>query len=74
MSSSYLCPSCSERFSTAKNFDRHRVGSFVDQPPDFGKRCLSPKDMEHNELKLNDRGVWVSSKPVTKSPRYCNMA
>lgn len=67
---SYQCPACGQRFSTVGNFDKHRVGSFIDHPPDYGRRCLTPKELECRGLKLNRRGVWVSATPRPETLKH----
>lgn len=55
------CAACSEKFSTEKNFDQHRKGQYVDCPPHYGRYCVDPATVG---LKRNQKGVWISAKPM----------
>ena len=49
---------CGERFSTAKAFDRHRVGIWAD------RRCLTPTQMVELGLKKDRHNRWaIAGKP-----------
>jgi hypothetical protein len=51
----YQCATCSEDFSSLKNFDRHRVGKHA-----VGKRCLNVSEIEGIGLARNARGRWCN--------------
>jgi hypothetical protein len=58
------CETCGERFSTDRNFDRHRVGQW-DRPagdPE-GRRCLTPTELEAKGLARDPDGVWRERPP-----------
>lgn len=49
------CPACGLVFSTVRNYDQHRVGTFA--PP--ARRCMAEDEMTARGLLRTAAGVWV---------------
>lgn len=56
-----LCRTCGETFGGLRGFERHRVGEFNNQPPHYGRRCLTAAELEAKGQTRNGNGVWVQS-------------
>ena len=57
-----LCRTCGETFGGMEGFERHRIGEFNNQPPHYGRRCLSPAEMEAKGWVKTAKGLWTNSK------------
>ena len=53
-----LCRSCGEVFTTTSTFDRHRTGKYDIAAPHYGRRCLTPAELETAGFAKNGRGRW----------------
>lgn len=59
------CTACGRYFTTAKNFDRHRVGDYDFDAPDFGRRCL-PVEVTP-KWRMGLAGAWTRDRPMPKT-------
>ncbi len=59
------CTGCNELFSSVREFDRHRVGSFA-EPGEWAhkRRCLTPAELDARGWRCNDRGFRRQPRPV----------
>jgi hypothetical protein len=60
-----LCRACGQRFSTVRNFDRHRVGRYEVGAPGYGRRCLSVSEIAKTGLIVRD-GEWRQVNPADR--------
>ena len=56
------CPHCGRVFTTARIFDRHRVGQYDLSKPHYGRRCWTDEELTAAGLRLDDRGRWAGPK------------
>lgn len=56
------CIACGKQFGGITAFDAHRVGSFTQDAPDYGRRCLSGEELEELGYREFD-GVWRMPMP-----------
>ena len=52
------CSACHATFSSDAAFDMHRVGKLTKEHPSYGRRCLTPSEMEKRGLERNNAGAW----------------
>ena len=62
----YTCTACRLKFKSESLFNKHRVGKYIDVPPDYGRKCLSVTEIINKGLIVTD-GV-VSQNP--NDPTY----
>ncbi len=58
------CPSCGLAFSSVREFDRHRVGSFA-EPGEWAhkRRCMTPAELDARGWRCNARGFHMQPRP-----------
>jgi hypothetical protein len=58
------CPSCGELFSSVREFDRHRIGTYA-EPGEWAhkRRCLTPGEMDAAGWIRNARGFRMKGRP-----------
>ena len=61
-----ICGTCGELFTGETPFSEHRVGEFTHEPPDYGRRCLSPGEMEVKGMRRDGRGRWMQAEKALK--------
>ena len=59
MSNPWICGGCGQQFGGLSTFDRHRVGSFTDEHPHYGRRCLTADELRALGFELR-AGIWKS--------------
>lgn len=58
-----LCRTCGLEFTTANNFDRHRVGKYDIAAPRYGRRCLTADEMFGSGWRRNIHGRLTRNLP-----------
>lgn len=58
MAKPFICRGCGEKFSSMANFDKHRTGSYKNEHPNYGRRCLSHGEMKEIGLEMRPTGIW----------------
>ncbi|HEV8712666.1 MAG TPA: hypothetical protein VGX03_07560 [Candidatus Binatia bacterium] len=54
------CPACGLLFSSVREFDRHRVGTYAKPGAMHGnRRCLAVAELEARGWRTNPRGFWM---------------
>lgn len=58
------CPVCGELFTSVREFDRHRIGTF-EQIGGRGhdRRCLTAEDLASRGWRKDARGFWMQGRP-----------
>jgi hypothetical protein len=58
------CPTCGEPFSSVREFDRHRIGTFAEVGEWAHKRrCMTPSEMDAAGWVCNARGFRMKARP-----------
>ncbi len=58
------CAGCGEPFSSAREFDRHRIGTFAGRGVWAHKRrCMTPAEMDARGWLRNARGFRMQGRP-----------
>jgi hypothetical protein len=52
------CRACGLKFLSAVVFDRHRVGDYDHAEPKYGRRCLTPAELQAAHMAPNAEGYW----------------
>jgi len=69
------CAGCGLPFTSTREFDRHRVGTYAKPGEVRGlRRCLTPTELEARGWRINPRGFWMQPRPQrapagTQGPR-----
>jgi hypothetical protein len=58
------CAACGELFSSVREFDRHRIGTYA-EPGEWGhkRRCMTPAEMDAGGWIRNARGFRMQGRP-----------
>lgn len=62
-----VCRSCGERFTTSRNFDRHRIGKYDLHAPGYGRRCKTPAELTSSGLTKRPDGRWAQPYSALKA-------
>ena len=62
-----MCSACGLAFKSVSGFEKHRVGAFTGEHPNYGRRCLSPDELQAIGMEPNEKGKWRV--PVPDSTR-----
>lgn len=54
------CGGCGGYLNSPSPFHMHRVGKYRRVGPDYGRRCLSAREMELMGMIVNRKGFWIS--------------
>lgn len=58
------CGACGQFFSSVREFDRHRVGSYGEHAHDPGtRRCLTVAELDARGWRIDARGFRMQSRP-----------
>lgn len=58
------CPTCGRPFSSVREFDRHRIGSYAKPGKMKGnRRCLTVAELEARGWRTNPRGFYMQPRP-----------
>lgn len=58
------CVGCGLFFTSRREFDRHRIGSYA-KPREWegNRRCLTSAELQARGWRTNERGLWMQSRP-----------
>ena len=59
-----FCPRCFQTFASERGFNTHRTGDYRNDPPDYGRRCRTPVELEARGFVLKNDGCWHSPPPA----------
>lgn len=62
------CPACGELFTSVREFDRHRVGSFAQMGGRHDRRCLTAEDLKGRGWRKDARGFWMQGRRRQYAP------
>ena len=58
------CDACGLRFTSVREFDRHRTGAYADPGQWQGsRRCLSLAELTARGWRTDPRGYWMQGRP-----------